>query len=92
MPLFFVVPGRATRDRQDVSVGAGPRGAIAMIRAARASAMLQSRAFVIPDDVKAMALPALRHRIQLAPEAEIEGLTSDDVVEAVLADVEAPRE
>ena len=83
---------RETRERADVAVGAGPRGAIAIIRAARASALVSGRHFVIPDDVKAMARPALRHRLQLAPEAEIEGQTTDSVLAAVLEDVEAPRE
>ena len=83
---------RATRERSEVSIGAGPRGAISMIRAARAQALLAGRHFVVPDDLKAIALPALRHRILLSPEAELEGRTPDDVVGAVLAEVEAPRE
>jgi len=83
---------RATRDRPDVAVGAGPRGAIALIRAARAAALLAGRHFTIPDDVKSVARPALRHRILLAPEAELEGSTQDSLVSAVLDGVEAPRE
>ena len=83
---------RATRDRPDVTVGAGPRGAIAMIRAARAVALLGGRHFTIPDDIKGVALPALRHRILLAPETELEGGSCDSVISAVLAEVEAPRE
>ncbi len=83
---------RATRERSDVSIGAGPRGAISMIRAARAQALLAARHFVVPDDLKTIALPTLRHRILLSPEAELEGQTPDAVVEAVLAEVEAPRE
>jgi MoxR-like ATPase len=89
---YAVRIARATRDRPDVSVGAGPRGAIALIRAARAAALLGGRHFTIPDDVKAVALPALRHRILLAPETELEGGTQDSLVAAVLAEVEAPRE
>jgi len=82
---------RATRARPGVAIGAGPRGAIALIRAARGAALLAGRGFLVPDDVKAMAPPVLRHRIQLSPEAELEGRSAEDVVAAVLADVEAPR-
>jgi MoxR-like ATPase len=83
---------RATRERPEVSVGAGPRGAIALIRAARAAALLAGRHFAIPDDVKSVARPALRHRLLLAPETELEGGSQDSVVTAVLDGVEAPRE
>jgi MoxR-like ATPase len=89
---YAVRIARATRERGDVSIGSGPRGAIAMIRAARAEALLAGREYVVPDDVKQMALPALRHRILLSPEAELEGQTPDSVVTAVLDEVEAPRE
>ena len=58
---------------------------------ARASALLNGRSFVVPDDVKALAPAVLRHRIQLSPEAELEGQTPEDVLAAVLAEVEAPR-
>ncbi len=89
---YAVRIARATRERPDVAIGAGPRGAIAMIRAARAQALLGARSFVIPDDVKAVALPALRHRVQLSPEAEIEGQTADAIVASVLSETPAPRE
>ena len=82
---------RTTRTWTGVSVGAGPRGAIALIRVARVMALLGGRDFVVPDDVKALALPALRHRIVIAPELEIEGLNSDDVLTSILGHVEAPR-
>jgi MoxR-like ATPase len=82
---------RATREAPGVSIGAGPRGAIALVRAARATALLEGRTFVVPDDVKRAAPPVLRHRILLSPEAELEARTADAVVEAVLADVPAPR-
>jgi MoxR-like ATPase len=88
---YAVRVARATRARPGVSLGAGPRGSIALVRAARAAALLAGRTFLVPDDVKDVAPPVLRHRLQLAPEAEIEGQTSDDVVAAVLAEVEAPR-
>lgn len=82
---------RATRDTADIAIGAGPRGAIALIRAARACALIAGRDFVTPDDVKRIALPALRHRISLQPEAEIEGLSVDGVLGGLLARVDAPR-
>jgi len=82
---------RATRQRQGISVGAGTRGAIALVRAARALALMEGRDFVTPDDIKGVALPALRHRITLAPELEVEGMHADDALSGVLAAVEAPR-
>lgn len=82
---------RTTRQWQGISIGAGPRGSISLLRAARASALLQGRNFVIPDDIKAVALPALRHRIQLSPDMEIEGYTSDQILQTLLEKVEAPR-
>jgi MoxR-like ATPase len=83
---------RATRDWQGISVGAGPRGAIALVRAARAAALLAGRDFVTPDDIKTVALPALRHRLLLAPELELEGHTTDQVLSSLLTSVEAPRQ
>jgi len=88
---YAVAIVRATRVWPGISLGAGPRGAIALVRSARSQALLEGRGFVIPDDVKAMALPALRHRIQRAPETEIEGLSHDDLIAALLAKVPAPR-
>ncbi|WP_243287986.1 AAA family ATPase [Geothrix terrae] len=82
---------RTTRQWPGIALGAGPRGAIALVRTARAQALLEGRDFATPDDVKAMALPALRHRIQRSPETEIEGLGSDDLLLALLAKVPAPR-
>jgi MoxR-like ATPase len=82
---------RATRSWMGVAMGAGPRGGIALVRVARAAAMLAGRDFVTPDDVKRLALPALRHRVTLAPELEIEGHTSDSLLAALLDKVEAPR-
>jgi MoxR-like ATPase len=83
---------RATRDRTTLTVGAGPRGAIALVRAARGRALLAGRTFVTPDDIKDVALPALRHRVQLAATADLEGRSTDDVIRDVIAEVEAPRE
>lgn len=82
---------RATRAWAGINVGAGPRGGIALIRAARAAAILAGRDFVAPDDIKAVALPALRHRILLAPELELEGSDPDQVLRALLNKVDAPR-
>ncbi len=82
---------RATRDWAGVALGAGPRGGLALIRAARAYALVVGRDFVTPDDVKFVALPALRHRIQLSPEMELEGEQIEDVLHAILAHVDAPR-
>ncbi len=82
---------RNTRNWPGVSLGAGPRGSIALIRAARAAALLAGRDFVIPDDVKSIAIATLRHRIALAPELEIEGHNIDTVLSSLLNKVEAPR-
>ena len=82
---------RATRQWPGIAIGAGPRGPIALVRAARANALLDGRDFATPDDVKALALPALRHRLQRSPETEIEGFSADDLLLAILAKVPAPR-
>lgn len=82
---------RSTRNWPGISLGAGPRGGIALIRASRAAALLAERDFVIPDDVKDIALATLRHRIALAPELEIEGHDVDSVLRAVLKKIEPPR-
>jgi MoxR-like ATPase len=82
---------RGTRGYQGIAIGAGPRGGIALIRAARAAALLAERDFVTPDDVKRMAFPCLRHRITLAPEVQIEGYTADRILGALLEQIEAPR-
>jgi MoxR-like ATPase len=81
----------ATRTWPGIALGAGPRGSIALVRAARAQAVLNGRDFVIPDDVRDIAVPALRHRIALAPELQIEGQSPDEVLGALLIKVEAPR-
>jgi MoxR-like ATPase len=82
---------RATRGWPGLSNGAGPRGAIALVRAARASALLAGRDFATPDDIKQFALPVLRHRVLLAPDAQLEGRRIDDLVVNVLDSVDAPR-
>ncbi|WP_143661473.1 AAA family ATPase, partial [Streptomyces pseudogriseolus] len=82
---------RATRESPSLTLGVSPRGATALLATARAWAWLTGRDYVIPDDVKALALPTLRHRIQLRPEAEMEGVTADSVITAVLSHVPVPR-
>ncbi|MHA3701017.1 AAA family ATPase [Jatrophihabitans sp. YIM 134969] len=88
---YVVALVRATRDAPAVALGVSPRGATALLAAARAWAFLSSRAYVTPDDVQAMARPVLRHRMVLRPEAELEGATTTAVLDAVLAAVRAPR-
>jgi MoxR-like ATPase len=83
---------RTTREWPGVIGGAGPRGGLALARLARAQAVLDGRDFVTPDDVRAVALPALRHRLMLAPEALIERQRPDDVLTALLHKVPAPRQ
>jgi MoxR-like ATPase len=82
---------RATRNWAGVAAGAGPRGGISLLRAARAHALLEGRDFVTPDDVKRMALPALRHRIRPSPELELEGRDADAILTGILEKIEAPR-
>ncbi|WP_374609767.1 AAA family ATPase [Thermomonas sp.] len=82
----------ATRKWPGIALGAGPRGSIGLVRAARAQAVLGGRDFVTPDDLREIAKPVLRHRVSLAPELQIEGQSTDDVLHALLAKVDAPRQ
>ena len=82
---------RATRQSPSLLLGVSPRGATALLATSRAWAWLSGRDYVTPDDVKALARPTFRHRIQLRPEAELEGATADGVLEGVLASVTVPR-
>jgi MoxR-like ATPase len=82
---------RATRQWPGVAVGAGPRGSIALIRLARAMALMAGRDYATPDDIKQASLPVLRHRIALSPESELDGLGADDVLAALIDSVAAPR-
>jgi MoxR-like ATPase len=88
---YLVDIARATRVSPAVTLGVSPRGAAALLHAAKAWAWLAGRSYVTPDEVKAVAKPALRHRLQLRPEVEIEGTTADLVLDGVLASVPAPR-
>jgi MoxR-like ATPase len=88
---YIVSIVRATRDSPSLNLGVSPRGAAGLLHAAKAWAWLAGRPFVTPDEVKAVAKPALRHRIQLRPELELEGATADGVLDGVLAAVPTPR-
>ncbi len=83
---------RETREASGIRMGAGPRGSIALIRAARAVAVMAGRDFATPDDIRKIAIPALRHRIALAPELEIEAYRPDDILGDLLNTVSAPRQ
>jgi MoxR-like ATPase len=88
---YVVALVRETRASADVSHGASPRSGANLAAASRAYAALKGRDYVIPDDVKALALPALRHRLVLSPAAEIDGRRVDDIVRTIIERVEAPR-
>lgn len=83
---------RLTREFAGIDDGAGPRGTIALLACARAKALLARRDHVIPDDIKALALPVLRHRVSLTAEVEIEGLSADQVLMQLLDAIDAPRQ
>jgi MoxR-like ATPase len=82
---------RATRHHGAIALGAGTRGAISLVRVAKAYALLEDRRYITPGDVKRAALPVLRHRVSLTPEVAISGQTVDQVLETVIRSVEAPR-
>ncbi|MFB3815861.1 MAG: AAA family ATPase [Terriglobales bacterium] len=82
---------RRTRDWPSLSLGASPRAAVSLLLVAKAKAGIDGRDYLIPDDVKEAALPVLRHRVMLKPEAELEGIDTDAVIRDVLAAVEVPR-
>ena len=82
---------RATREDPSLTLGGSPRASVALFRTARAAALLAGRDFATPDDVKQFALPVLRHRVMVAPEAEVEGRSSDDVLDGLLTRVVAPK-
>lgn len=80
-----------TRKYPDLSLGASPRSAVAWLQTSKAHAWLEGRNYVIPDDVKAVALPLLRHRLILKPEAQLDGIQMDGVIAAILKQVSVPR-
>ena len=81
---------RATREAASLILGASPRGAVALLKTSRALALLEGRDFVIPDDVKQLAPAVLRHRVAVAPELELEGVSPDQALKSVLEQTEAP--
>jgi MoxR-like ATPase len=87
---YMVALATATRESPEVEVGASPRGSLALLRLSRARAALEGRDFVVPDDVKGVAIPALAHRLVLRPELWVRRVDAGDVVARVLGDVPAP--
>jgi MoxR-like ATPase len=88
---YIVAIVRRTRDWPAFAMGASPRAAVSLMMVAKGFAALEERNYMIPDDVKAAARPVLRHRVMLRPEAELEGLRSDQVLKDVIASVEVPK-
>jgi MoxR-like ATPase len=82
---------RATRDAPALTLGGSPRASVALLVVAQASALLDGREYVVPDDVKTMARPVLRHRVTLAPELELEGVTADAAIQSLIERVDVPR-
>jgi len=82
---------RATRTAPVLTLGASPRGSVALLKMAQASALLEGRAYVIPDDVKTLAPAVLRHRVTVAPELELEGVSPDAALRGIIEKIEAPR-
>ncbi|HUF34322.1 MAG TPA: MoxR family ATPase [Gemmatimonadales bacterium] len=82
---------RATRDTPVLTLGASPRASVALLKMAQASALLDGRAYAVPDDVKALASAVLRHRVAVAPELELEGVAPDAALEGIIEKIEAPR-
>jgi MoxR-like ATPase len=88
---YAVALAQATRESRAISLGAGTRGAISLVRTSKAFAVLDGRDYVTPDDIKRAALPVLRHRVQLTPEVAISGQEVDEVLRAIVESVPAPR-
>jgi MoxR-like ATPase len=88
---YAVRLARATRSWPGLALGAGPRASIALVRCARARALLRGGDFVVPDDVKGCALAVLRHRVRLSPELDIEGTSVDQLLQQLLEQIAAPR-
>jgi MoxR-like ATPase len=88
---YVVAVVRATREHAQIQVGASPRGALALVQLARGRAVLRKRDYVIPDDIKSIAVPALAHRITLHPELWVRKVSSDDVIARLLTTVPTPQ-
>jgi MoxR-like ATPase len=82
---------RSTRDAAALTLGASPRASVALLKLAQAAALLDGRDYVIPDDIKSLARPVLRHRVIVAPELELEGVSADDALGTLIQRIEAPR-
>ena len=82
---------RTTRDAPALTLGASPRASVSLLKLSQAAALLDGRDFVIPDDVKGLAVAALRHRVMVAPELELEGVTADTALKGLLERVPAPQ-
>jgi MoxR-like ATPase len=90
MTAYITAIVRATRDAASLTLGASPRSSVALLKTSRALALLEGRDYVIPDDVKQLAPAVLRHRIAVAPELELEGVTADVALRAILDQTEVP--
>jgi MoxR-like ATPase len=88
---YVVAVVRATREAPAITMGASPRASVALLKASQAAALLDGREYVVPDDVKALAVAVLRHRITVAPELELEGVSPDRALAGILESVEVPR-
>ena len=88
---YVVAAVRATRSAPVLTLGASPRGSVALLKMAQASALLDGRSYVVPDDVKALAPAVLRHRVAVAPELELEGVTPDAALKGIIEKIDVPR-
>jgi MoxR-like ATPase len=88
---YIVRLADATRQSSELRLGASPRASLALLRAASAAALAEGRAYLAPEDVKAVAVPVLGHRLLLTPEAQLAGVSIDDVLEQVLTDTPVPK-
>jgi MoxR-like ATPase len=91
MQAYITALVRATRDTPSLTMGASPRATVALLKAAQASALLDGRGYVVPDDAKGMVAAVLRHRVVVAPELELEGVTPDQALDSVIEGVEVPK-
>jgi MoxR-like ATPase len=88
---YVVAVVRATRSAPVLTLGASPRGSVALLKMAQASALLDGRSYAVPDDVKTLAPAVLRHRVSVAPELELEGVTPDAALKAIIEKIDVPR-
>jgi len=91
LTAYIVALVRATRGAPALTLGASPRASVALLKLAQAAALVDGREYVVPDDIKALAAPVLRHRVIVAPELELEGISADDALATLIERVEAPR-